>query len=170
MALQLLGTAISVKGTLDSTRAASSAALYNAEIDEQNALIAEQQGAAAVVTQRRFSDMARGQIAANYGASGVRTDTGSPLDVLEASAAQAKLDTQMIGYNTALQVRGFKTSAELNRRRARSGESAGLYSAAGQGILGGVKAYGMLPPGAGTKIPNYSYSGTGGADSAWETY
>src|SRR3990167_9057786 len=114
--MQVAGTAISAKGALDSSSATASAANFNASIEEQNALIAQEQGAAGVVSQRRLAAMRIGDITSGYGASGVRADTGSPLDILESSASAAKLDEQMVKYNADLKARGFLVNASLDRK------------------------------------------------------
>jgi hypothetical protein len=108
----------------------------------------------------RIGSMAMGNMRAAYGASGVRSDTGSPLDALAASAGQAQLDVENVRYNAVLKSRGLSNSADLDRMRAANAMSSGLYTAAGKAILGGSKAYAMFnePTGAGTPIPVYGHA------------
>ena len=145
--LSLIGTAMSAVGMLSNASAQSSASNYNAQINQQNAVIAQQQGAAAQAEHDKQARLQIGQMAANYGASGVDSGQGSPLDVLQDSVKTAKLDNLMIGYNYDLRARGFQNSAALDSARASSASTSGLLGAAGA-VASGYGAYSrMTPPG-----------------------
>lgn len=145
----IAGTAISAVGAISSGRANADAARYNAQIAQQNAGIALQQGEADVIQQGKLNYRRLSGIKAAVGASGL-TMEGSPLDVLESSAAEAELDTQNIRYNASLKALGFNTSAGMDRSRAANAEREGLYRAAATSILGGAQAYGRR--GTGTPL------------------
>jgi hypothetical protein len=129
-------------------------------MNDANASLALAQGDALALQQMRIGSMAIGSMRAAYGASGVRQDTGSPLDALSASAAQAQLDVENVRYNAVLKSMGLSNSADLDRMRASNAMSNGLYTAAGRAILGGSRAYAMAkePTGAGTPIPVYGHA------------
>lgn len=155
--VQLLGTALKVAGTIKQAQGASNAAKYNAAVNDANAALALQQGEQLALQTARIGSRTLGSMRAGYGASGVRTDTGSPLDALAASAGQAQLDVENVRYNALLKSRGLSNSADLDRARAANASRTGLYSAAGQALLGGGKAYEIYTSGAGTPIPVYGY-------------
>lgn len=135
-----LSTAFSVVGAISSANSEAAAYKYNAKIAERNAVISRQQAAADVDRQRRIADKAIGGIKASYAASGV-TMEGTPLDIVEESAAQAKLDELNIKYNGELQAMGFENSAALDRARASNAKTSGYMAAGSSLLLGANKTY-----------------------------
>lgn len=138
--LTVASTAFSVYGAIQSANAEASAAKYNAKVADQNANIARQQAAADEDRQRRIAAKTMGGIRANYGASGVTLE-GSPLDVIEESAANAKLDELNIRYNGELQAMGFQNTANLDRSRAANAKTSGYLTAGSALLVGGSKSY-----------------------------
>ena len=156
--LSIAGTAMSVIGTLSQSRAQSQAAGYNAQISERNAQIALDQGAAELKQTKHANALRLGSIRAGYGASGISSSEGSPLDVLESSVMQAALEEQNVMYNANLRAQGYEDNASLSRTQAKNTMKGGMFAAAGQALMGGAKAYDMYSskaPGAGTPIPFY---------------
>lgn len=151
--LTIASTVFSAVGALSQASSARDAADYNAQIAQQNATIAQQQGAAAQAAHDKRARLQLGQMVANYGASGVDSGQGSPLDVLQDSVATAKLDNLTIGYNYALRARGFQNEAGLNQMRASNASSSGVLGAAGA-IARGYGDYQKVTPG--NKIPGVS--------------
>lgn len=142
MAMSAAGAAVSAMGSISQGKAQAQAAGYNAQIAERNATIARQQAGADAETQRRNSMRAIGAMRANYGASGVTLE-GSPMDVLESSAAEAKLDEMNIRYKGELRAIGYKDEAALDRASAKTAKQQGLMGAT-SAIVGGVgSAMGM---------------------------
>jgi len=133
-------TAFSVLGAISSANAESNAAKYNAAVSKQNAQIARDQAVSDIDRQRRVAYRTQGQAVANYGASGVTLE-GTPLDVLEQSAAEAKLDELNIKYNSELQALGFENTARLDRQRASNARTSGLLKAGTSLLLGASKTY-----------------------------
>lgn len=117
-------------GSLYEGEASAQSQEYNASIARQNAVIAQQQGAAAVQAQQRNAARAIGSVTANYGASGVRMDSGSPLDVLADSVAMATLDKLTIEYNYALRAQGYQQQANLNQMGAETARTSSYFKAA----------------------------------------
>lgn len=117
----------------------AAAALYNAQLAEQNAVITRQQETFAVESQQRAAARTIGAMVAGYGASGVQMDTGSPLDVLADSVRTSELDKLTLQYNYELRARDYENQAALDRMNAANGlaasttyaSSASNYSTAG---------------------------------------
>lgn len=141
-ALTIASTAISAVGAISSAQAQSNAAKYNAQVAKNNAQIARDQAASESDRQRRLATKKLGEMRANYAASGV-TMEGTPLDVMEESAAQAKLDELTIRYNGELQAMGFENTANLDRYRASQAMTSGYLSAGSALLTGGTKLYDM---------------------------
>ena len=135
-AIQAVGTAFSVIGALNQGRQANDAAQYNAAVANNNAIAARQQAEANAAAQQRKARLQIGSMRASYGASGVGLE-GSPLDVIEQSAAMAELDRQNILYGGQLKSQGYQATAGLELMR---GEAAvtGSYFNAGSALLTGM--------------------------------
>lgn len=140
-ALSAIATAAKVGGTLMESKAEQNAAKYNAKLNEQNAVIAEQQAAAELARYKRDTYRRIGDIRAGYAASGVTMD-GSPLDVLADSYAMATLDEENIKYQGRLEAMNYRNQASLDTARAKNAKKAGYLSAAGQLLEGGTQTYG----------------------------
>src|SRR5574341_861526 len=114
----LTGAAISAAGAMQQANAAKAAATYNANLKERDAAIATSQAQQQVQRVRWETIRSQGRAVAGYGASGVTTDTGSPLDVLANAASQAKLDEENVLYRGKLQATGYASEAALLRNQA----------------------------------------------------
>lgn len=137
--LQAAGTAFSVIGALNQGRAASDAANYNAAVASRNAVVAQQQAAADAERQRRENVLRQGQIRAGYGASGVTLE-GSPLDVLENSAAMGELDRQTILYKGRLRSMGSEETAALDVMQGENAITQSYLRAGSELFTGASKA------------------------------
>ena len=116
------------------------ASQYNAAVAQRNAVIARDQGEAAAQAQQRAASRQMGSMLANYGASGVQTDSGSPLDVLADSARMAALDNLTIKYNAALRAAGYESESTLENARAKTSRTSGILGA-GSNILRGYSMF-----------------------------
>lgn len=130
---------VAAVGAMSQAASARSAAKYNASIAERNAVVARQQAAVNEDAQRRAAYRALGRMRAGYGAAGVTVE-GSPLDVLEDSAAEAELDALNIRYKGELTAMGYQDEATLQRMRGKAAMTAGIFKA-GSALLGGAGAY-----------------------------
>lgn len=130
---------VSAVGAVSQAASARSAANYNAQVAERNATVARQQAAVNEQAQRRDAYRALGRMRAGYGAAGVATE-GTPLDVLENSAAEAELDALNIRYKGQLASMGYGEEANLQRSRGKSAMTAGVFKA-GTALLGAGGAY-----------------------------
>lgn len=140
--IQAIGTAFSVIGALNQGQQAKSAAEYNAAVANNNAIAARQQAAANAAAQQRKARLQIGSMRAGYGASGVGLE-GSPLDVLEQSAAMAELDRQNILYGGTLRSQGYQATAGLELMRGDAAET-GSYLSAGSALLSGAAKMGTF--------------------------
>ena len=149
---------------LSSASAASKSADYNSQIAQQNATIATQQGVADAEKQDRKARMTIGAMTANFGASGVDSTQGSPMDVLQQSVRMAALDNLTTRYNADLKSVDYLDKANLNSAAASSASTAGVLGAGGAIAKGyaGIKA--NAPPG--NTIPGVSDAGIGYNQSA----
>lgn len=156
------GTALGAVSAIQQGNAANSAAKYNAAIAERNAVTARQQAAAEEDKQRRLAYMRLGNARAAYGASGVNLE-GSPLDVLEQSAAEEELDALTIRYQGDLTSRNYLEQAALDRAQGKNAKMAGYMGAGSAILLGaaqGANMYSKLPKSPGAPAGMYN-GGTG---------
>lgn len=138
--LMVASTVMSVMGQLSQASAASSAAKYNAGINQQNARIATEQAASAAEQQRIDNYRKLGSIKAGYGASGVTND-GSPMDVLADSFTQGEYDVQNIIYQGKVRAAGYQNNASLDIAQGKNAKKSGYINAASDALLGGKKSY-----------------------------
>lgn len=139
-----VGGAVSVIGQLQAAQAQAAALQREADIAERNSKIAEQDRIQAIKSsqiaaedKRRRNAALLSEMRANIGSSGLEY-TGSPLDVLQASSTEMALDERRIEYegkvagrNKALEILGFKESADASRASASNAKTAGYISAFG---------------------------------------
>ena len=86
-----------------------------------------------------------GKLLAGYGASGVTLE-GTPLDVLEESAANAELDALTIRHQGELAARGYENTATLDTFAASGARTGGYISAVDELLTGGAKLYNIYNP------------------------
>lgn len=163
-ALMVAAAVVSAAGAMASANAAKGQAeaqakaaeyqqqvqMRNQQIADQNRIVALQQGEIDAEDQRRENRRMLSSIRTAYGASGLQM-AGSPLDVLEDSAAEGELDAQrkqfegrVRGRESALQMLEAGDQAVLSgleasaaRARAKSAMTIG-YLNAGASLLGGA--------------------------------
>lgn len=141
--IMAVGTAVSVAGQIRQGQAAQNAAMYNAKVNEQNATAAEQQAQSQAAMQTHRASMHNGELLAEYGASGVVSGEGSPLEVLAQSAASAEMDRQNIIYNGRVRATSFRNGAQLAITQGETAMQNGYMSAAGTLLQSAGKMYGM---------------------------
>lgn len=139
--MMIAGTAISAIGAIRAGQAQAAAANYNAQVAERNAFISRDQAAADEQRQRIQARRKLGAMRAAYGASGISLE-GSPLDVLEDSAAEAELDALTIRYKGEIGAMGYEAEAGAQRARAQNAKTESYYNA-GAALLTGASNYYM---------------------------
>lgn len=168
-ALLAAGTGLSVVGALqeadaraDYATAQEEAAEYNRAVTDRNIEIARtrrkqqvREAEIAAEDKRRENRRILSRMRAGFGNSGLAL-TGSTLDVLEDSATELELDAQreeyqgqIGGYESALDILGLESEAQIYdleadaaRSRRRKARLAGLIGAGAAGASGGAKALG----------------------------
>lgn len=136
------GSAISAVGAISQANAQQAASSYNATLRERDALVATDQAGRDAEQVRRAGVRAQGSLLAGYGASGVATDEGSPLDVLAMSASEAKLDEETVLYKGRLKSMGYTDAAALDRAQGDVAQQQGYLNAASY-LIGGVGKAGL---------------------------
>lgn len=139
-AIMMSGALLSAIGAISQANATQAASSYNASINEQQAATSLEQADRDAAQVRREGAQVRGSIVAGYGASGVVSDDGSPLDVLSYSAAQSKLDEETILYKGRMKATGYQSAAALERFSGDTAQEQGYLSAASYLVGGAGKA------------------------------
>jgi len=155
--LAAASSAVGAIGAVRAGQAQAGAANYNALVAQQNAGIANAQGAAAADAQWRNAERRIGSSIAAFGGSGVQGSTGSTTDVLADNIQSATLDNLNTQYNYKLRALGFQDQASLDRSNASNASTSGYLSAVGTLIGGAAKGAYMSSgsSGGGYPIPGY---------------
>ena len=146
--------AIGAVGAIQSANAAKAASEYNAQVQENNAKIAERnrlmaldQTESEAGAKMRENRRTLATIRAQYGKSGLDM-SGSALDVLEDSAVEGALDVANIRYQGNVRAMGYtdeaaaqRAGAELSKMNAKAQSTAG-YIGAASSLLGGISRAG----------------------------
>jgi hypothetical protein len=154
LAGSVLSAGVGAFGALQSASAQSAAAKYQAQVAQNNQIIAQQNAAQAAQAGRSqaqaqdYANRARmGGIIAAEGASGIDTGAGSSKEVQASAAQLGRLDTANIMQRAMLQARQYNVQAmsegaqaQLDTMQARQAQTAGLFSAAGS-LLGGASSF-----------------------------
>jgi hypothetical protein len=136
----LAGAAMSAVGAVGQANAAASAGKYNAQMKQNQAVASMDQANADAQRVQREGTRAAGSLLAGYGASGVATDEGSPLDVLRDSWTQNALDVSNIMYRGRLKATGYYNDATLDRHSAEVASEQGPLNASAYLLTGAGRA------------------------------
>jgi hypothetical protein len=110
---------------------------YNAKVQENAALDAQQRGAvAAAEHQQKVRRMIATQ-AATASANGVMANTGTPLDMIVDTAGMGKLDALRLLNNAGRESSGYRGQSDLLKIQGENSQLAGQLNA-GASILGGA--------------------------------
>lgn len=123
-------------GGLLSSKAEQRAEKFNEREALRAASLTRQQGEAKARLTRRLANRAIGSEKARLGASGVRSDTGSPEQSLALAEFEKELEILTIKHNAEIEAERYELIAEQARRRRKDAKRAGLIKAAGS-IAGG---------------------------------
>lgn len=130
-----IGALASAGGAIQKGIAESDAGEYNAKIAEQNAQQAEIQAAEDERVHRVIARKQIGQMQASYSASGI-TSEGSPMEVLQESAANAEMDAHKIRQEGANRARAFREGATLDQMGASAARTGGYMGGASSLLRG----------------------------------
>lgn len=128
----LAGGLVSAQGTRQAGRDAEAAFNVNAQIARENADLAREAADDDILSLERLAYRTEGGIRAGYGASGVSATSGSAMDVLADSMAQAALDQNRRRYQGELEARDFMNQARTGQAAGSAARTAGNYGAAAQ--------------------------------------
>jgi hypothetical protein len=132
-----IGTAISAAGSISAGTAQQNAEKYNAEVDQNNAIQARQAAFSQEQASEQQTTSRLGQQKADYGASGVDVNTGSPVDVMTDTAAKGRLDALTLRYGGQVRAQADQEGASLALYQGASDATAG-YIGAGTSLLTGA--------------------------------
>jgi len=145
------GATVTAVGAIQQGKAAQKQAKFNAQVNENNAVLAERQasdalrrGRLAERQKRLASSQLEGSQRANLSANSVVLGTGSAADVLEFTAGQNEIEALNIRAASEREALGFKTRAGQSRSAAKlslaEGQQARTASffTAGSSLLGGA--------------------------------
>lgn len=180
--LGVVGAGVSALGTIEQGQATANAANYQAEvanndavIAQQNATYAEKAGAAQTQQESMKNAAVAGSIKAGLAANGVDVNTGSASDVELSQRETGQLDTETTNNNALLTAYGYRTQATnftaqagLYQSEAEQAPIGADIGAAG-GLLGNASSIGFKwnqanNPTASTTYPTIA-SDQGGAPS-----
>lgn len=134
--LQLFGTGLRVQGALDRGAASAAIGQYVQRESNLSADIILQNAAVDVNLLRRATSQRRGGMRAQFGASGVRVNRGSPIEVL---AQQARIDefaAIRTFYQAQLQARNVRIQGNLAQFKGEQEQAAARGQAFGLGLSG----------------------------------
>lgn len=154
-ALMIGGALLGGAGQIASADAQSKAAKYNAEVQRQNALMAERQarnvldaGMREEQKQKAMTSQLMARQQAAQAANGVDVTFGTPLDLMVDTAKQGAIDALTIRTNayrnyddTRNQAVGYRNQSALYDMEARNSRTAGLLNAFGSTMSGLGGAY-----------------------------
>lgn len=136
VAMAAIGAGVTVHGQIQQGKSQSAMASYNAKLARRNAGIARENAEYEARQKRRETARLIGRQRILYGKAGVIME-GSPLAVIEETAAQGEKDALMIERGYAQQGSSYLSQAKLTRMRAANYKRQG-YSQAGSTLLTGA--------------------------------
>lgn len=151
IATSVVGTGVAVYGQMQAANAASEAAKYNAQIAQNNQMLANQEAVDAksrgdIMAQEKANQTAGvlGRQKASLAANGVDVNTGSSVDLESDTMAAGQLDELTIQNNAARESAGYtnqsvnySNQAAMDEASSQQAETAGAL-AAGSTLLKGA--------------------------------
>lgn len=148
----IASTVVAGAGQLYQADAQSNAARFNAQVNRQNAVLADRRARDAIERgqleeerKKREGTLLRKQQEASFSAGNIDFNFGSPLDFITSSATAVQMDASIIRANAEREAEDFQTQgvnarnqASLNRSQSRGARIGGLFSTAGTVLNGGV--------------------------------
>lgn len=176
LTLAAIGTGMQAYGTYQEGKAESEANKYNAEIMRQKAKDAAAAGEKEKQKAALQNKQLLGRQMARLAANGVDLTSDSPLEIFQQTAEWGERDRQEISDNTAREVWGYNTQANLYDAAAKNAKLAGKIGAFSTLLNGSANLlfkgndaglFGNKPAGKGwKKIGSGAYTRGGGSSSA----
>lgn len=136
-AVAAIGTATTTIGSISSGMAQQQAANYNAEVDRNNAIQAQQASDQQAVVSQQQTQGKLAEQKVMFAASGVDVGTGTPLDVMSDEASKGKLDALTLRYGGLVQGLRDTSAGTLAESQGSAAATAG-YLGAGATLLTGA--------------------------------
>lgn len=136
------GTTLKAGGALYQGEQESAALDKQADLQRENARIAREKGDYDANRQEIIAGHKIGAATAGFGASGVSSQSGSVMDVLRMSAANAERDRLNIIHGANVRAVNFENQAILDEHGAKSALQAGYFNALTSVLTGAGQAYG----------------------------
>lgn len=127
--LLIAATATSAIGAIKQGQNAKAAGDFNAKVASNRATSARQVAAENARREKRLGMKRQGELRAR----------GMSLDILEDSAMEEELNLLSVKHGGDVAAIGFNTTAQSERRRGETAQTAGYASAAGTVLAGGYK-------------------------------
>lgn len=140
--LMAVQTGMQVFGAVKGAKAEAKGHLYDAAASEENARLAELEGAYDESAIRRQERALSGEAAAAQGGSGIMMGTGSALELLRENAYNSEYDALLARYGAASKAYSYRKDAERSRAAAKSAKKGGLLKAGAAILSGASSAYG----------------------------
>lgn len=139
-AMMAAGTAISAYGAYQQGKMQRDLNEYNAQIAENNKVLADQQHAIDFKEHQKRYRRLLGKQRVSYAKSGVAIE-GSAIDVIEEGAIDSAWQVAIMKYNRDVKKAGYTASAQRSRFVGDSAYYAGKWNAAGSLLTGGTATY-----------------------------
>jgi hypothetical protein len=139
-AIPLAGGALSAYGDIQQGQMTSDSLNEQARNLTAQAVEAEQKGQFDAMRQQLLSDHKIGASIAAYGASGVAANSGSALNVIQASHMNSELDRLNILHGADIRAINYQNQASMNRYGADSARLGSYWKALGAMTMGMVHA------------------------------
>ena len=146
--LAVAATGLQAYGQYREAEEKAKAENYNAAVSRQESEIALEKGASEAARQRRSAGLLRGRQESIYAKSGVLL-RGSPLTIIEDSAAEAELDAMIYEYNAKIDSSRALSEAAFRESQAKAIRQQGLFKAGTTILTGAVDLFSTV--GTGTK-------------------
>lgn len=156
MILMALGAGLGAINSFQQGSAMRAASDYNSRLASYQSDLATQQSAIDETRQRRLGYKSLSSMRAGYGAAGV-TIEGSPLDVIENSAAEAEMDALLVRHQGQLRAWGYQAQSELDKFQGKQAQRAGFMNGVSTLLTGGAKMLDKMP--LKRAAPSYTTSG-----------
>jgi hypothetical protein len=128
-AAKVSNSTIGAFGAYSAGQAKANALEASAEVQRQNAREAMEAAQFNAARQGMVADQKIGQSTAAYGAAGVTSDSGSVMDVLRSSHANAELDRLNILHGGQIKAINYLNQASMDEMGATSAKTAGYLNA-----------------------------------------
>lgn len=136
----IAGTAMSAVGQVQAGQEQKKWSEYNAAVAARDAEASKQAAGYEAGQKRKETERLLGRQRALYGKAGV-TFEGSPLELMEETAAAGELDAMMIEREGKLRGSRYMEEAQLSRMKGRGAARAGMWGAGSSLLTGGAQSY-----------------------------